>query len=255
MFNYFENKNGTTSEKKVLEFLKTQKPDILCLQEFFLSGKPEQEEAEVNTELGGNYYFHIKILGSGKNRFYGIATFSKYPIIRKGEIIHPGTSSLSIYTDVLIQKDTFRIFNNHLQSFRLRRMERSFIEELIVSENKETIDEVKSLSVSLKKGFVMRARQAKAVKEQINRSPYPVIVAGDFNDTPVSYAYRKIRKGLNDSFVNSGYGAGFTYKGNYPPNRIDYILYDNALINRYFEIIKVRYSDHYPIVAYFREKD
>ena len=50
------------------------------------------------------------------------------------------------------------------------------------------------------------------------------MVVGDFNDTPVSYAYRKIRKGLNDSFVNSGYGAGFTYKGNYPPNRIDYIL-------------------------------
>ena len=157
MFNYFENKNGTTSEKKVLEFLKTQKPDILCLQEFFVSGNPEQEEAEVKTKLGGNYYSHIKILGSGKNRFYGIATFSKYPIIRKGEIIHPRSSSLSIYTDVLIQKDTFRIYNNHLQSFRLRRMERSFIEELIVSENKETMDEVKSLSVSLKKGFVMRA--------------------------------------------------------------------------------------------------
>ena len=98
-----------------------------------------------------------------------------------------------------------------------------------------------------------RAHQAQVVKEHIRKSPYPVIVAGDFNDTPVSYAYRKIRKGLNDSFVNSGYGAGFTYKGNYPPNRIDYILYDNALVNSNFEIIRVRYSDHYPIIAYFRK--
>ncbi|MCX6326217.1 MAG: endonuclease/exonuclease/phosphatase family protein [Bacteroidia bacterium] len=254
LFNYFENKNNTSSEKKVLEFLKAQKPDILCLQEFFGLGNPAQKEIEVKTALGGKYYSHMKVLGSGKNRFYGIATFSKYPIIRKGEIIHPGSSSLSIYTDVLIGKDTFRIYNNHLQSFRLKRMERSFLEELTYPDDKETLDEVKSLSVSLKKGFIRRSLQAQVVKDHVNRSPFPVIVAGDFNDTPVSYSYRKIRKGLNDSFVNSGYGAGFTYKGNYPPNRIDYILYDNALINSYFEIIKVRYSDHYPIVAYFRKK-
>jgi endonuclease/exonuclease/phosphatase family metal-dependent hydrolase len=255
LFNLFENKNNLSSEKKVLEFLKAQKPDILCLQEFFVSGNPAQKENEVKTALGGEYFSHMKVLGSGKNRYYGIATFSKYPIIRKGEIIHPGSSSLTIYTDVLIRKDTFRIYNNHLQSFRLKRMERSFIEEMTAPDNKETLDEVKSLSESLKKGFIRRSLQAQVVKEHINRSPFPVIVAGDFNDTPVSYSYRKIRKGLKDSFVSSGYGAGFTYKGNYPPNRIDYILYDNALINSYFEIIKVKYSDHYPIVAYFRKKD
>lgn len=255
LFNYFENKNEANSEKKILEFLNARKPDILCLQEFFGLGLPSQKEATLKAALGGKYYSHIKVLGNGKNRFYGIATFSLYPIVRKGEIIHPGSSSLSIYTDVLIGKDTFRIFNNHLQSFRLKRLERSFIDEMTGPTENETMDEVKSLSVSLKKGFVRRALQAQVVKDFINRSPYPVIVAGDFNDTPVSYSYRKIRKGLNDSFVNSGYGAGFTYKGNYPPNRIDYILYDNALINSYFEIIRIKYSDHYPIIAYFKKKD
>jgi endonuclease/exonuclease/phosphatase family metal-dependent hydrolase len=212
------------------------------------------EETLIIAALGGKYYSHMKISGRGKNKYYGIVTFSRFPIIRKGEIIHSGSSSLSIYTDVLIQNDTFRIYNNYLQSFRLKRMERSFIEEMTASDDKETMNEVKSLSVSLKKGFVKRSLQAQVVKDHINKSPFPVIVVGDFNDTPVSYAYRKIRKGLNDSFVNSGYGAGFTYKGNYPPNRIDYILYGNALDNSYFEIKKVRYSDHYPIVAYFRKK-
>jgi len=253
LFNYFEN-HSANSEKKVIAFIKSQKPDIICLQEFFISGFPAVEEAFMIDALGGKYYSHMKVSGSGKNRFYGIVTLSRFPIIRKGEIVHSGSSSLSIYTDVLIQKDTFRIYNNHLQSFRLRRMERSFMEELTANDDKETMNEVKSLSVSLKKGFVKRALQAQVVKDHINRSPFPVIVAGDFNDTPVSYAYRKIRKGLNDSFVNSGYGAGFTYKGNYPPNRIDYILYDDNLINSYFEIKKVRYSDHYPIIAYFRKK-
>ena len=216
---------------------------------------PADNEAAFRTALSGKYYSHMKVIMSGKNRFYAIATFSKFPIINKGEIIHPASSSLTIYTDVIIKRDTFRIYNNHLESFRLKKMERSFLNEMATSDDKETINEVKNISVSLKKGFVRRAIQAQEVKENIDKSPYPVIVLGDFNDTPVSYAYRKIRKGLNDSFVNSGYGAGFTYKGNYPPNRIDYILYDNTLINTYFEIIKVKYSDHYPIVSYFREKN
>jgi endonuclease/exonuclease/phosphatase family metal-dependent hydrolase len=254
LFNYFENRNGSNSEKRVLEFIKSQNPDIICLQEFFVMGNPLQDEEAVNTALGGNYYSHVKVLGTGKNKYYGIVTFSRFPIISKGEIVHPGSSSLTIYTDILIKTDTFRIYNNHLQSFRLKKMERSFIEEMTVSDENEKLGEVKSLWVSLKKGFVRRALQAEVLKDQINRSPFPVIIAGDFNDTPVSYSYRKIRKGLNDSFVNSGYGAGFTYKGNYPPNRIDYILYDNSLINSYFEIIKARYSDHYPIAGYFRLK-
>lgn len=255
LFNYYESKNGAYSVKKVVDFLKTEKADIICLQEFFILGNPALEEAAIIKGLGGVYYSHMKVFKVGKNRYYGIATFSKFPIINKGEIVHKNSSSLSIYSDLLVQKDTFRIFNNHLQSFMLKRMSRPFIEEMASSENGETIDEMKSLTKSLKKGFALRSLQSQLVKNYLNKSPYPIIVAGDFNDTPVSYSYRKIRKGLNDSFVTSGYGAGFTYRGNYPPNRIDYILYDNKLVNTVFERKRVRYSDHYPIVAYFRKKN
>jgi endonuclease/exonuclease/phosphatase family metal-dependent hydrolase len=254
LFNYFESSKGKGSEKMVLEFLKSQNADIICLQEYFVQGSQSSGEASIRAALGGKYKSHIKVVGWGKNKSYGIATFSRYPIVRKGEIIHPGSSSLTIYTDIVISKDTFRIYNNHLQSFRLKGMERRFLEEMTAEEN-ETFEEVRVLSTNLKKGFVRRALQSKALKDHINSSDYPVIVAGDFNDTPVSYSYRKIRKGLNDSFVNAGYGAGFTYKGNYPPNRIDYILYDDALVNNYFEIIKVKYSDHYPVVAWFRKNN
>lgn len=254
LFNYYESKKPSSSEKKILELLKNQQSDIICLQEVYITGDPGQKETALKSAVGGRYYSHFKVIGTGKNRYYGIATLSKFPIIRRGDIVHPRSSSLSIYTDLLIGKDTFRIFNNHLQSFRLQKMERSFMSELTESsDDKEKISEIKTISTSLKQGFIKRASQAQTVKEYINKSPYPVIVAGDFNDTPVSYSYRKIRKGLNDSFVSSGFGAGFTYRGNYPPNRIDYILYDNNIECRQFDIIKVRYSDHYPIVAYFRK--
>jgi endonuclease/exonuclease/phosphatase family metal-dependent hydrolase len=253
LFNTFENKNPN-SEEKIIAFLRSRQPDIIFLQEFYVNGDPVQKDEAFRTALGGKYYSHMKLMGSGRNRYYGIVTYSKFPIIRKGQIIHPRSSSLSIFTDIVIEKDTFRIFNNHLQSFRLKRMEKSFLDEMMSTSEKETLSEVRSLSVSLRRGFIIRARQAEAVKAQVDNSPYPVIVAGDFNDTPVSYSYRKIRKGLNDSFVRSGYGAGFTYRGNYPPNRIDYILYDNSLESRYFEIIKVRYSDHYPIIVNLRKR-
>lgn len=254
LFNVYEEDNPN-SEKQVIDFLKEQNPDILCLQEFYVDGIPDLKDSMIKSIIGEKYYSHMKVLGSGKDKYYGIVTYSKFPIIRKGEIIHPGSSSLSIFSDVLIGKDTFRIFNNQLQSYRLKRMERSFLEEITSQSENEAFDEVKDLSVSLKKGFEIRAVQAQSLKAQINLSQYPVIVAGDFNDTPVSFSYRKIRKGLNDAFVNSGYGAGFTYKGNYPANRIDYILYDNTLESTYFEIFKIRYSDHYPVAAWFRKKN
>jgi endonuclease/exonuclease/phosphatase family metal-dependent hydrolase len=256
LFNYFEGKNNSISEKQILELLKNQQSDIICLQELYLTGDPALKEMVIKSSLGGRYYSHFKVVKAGRNGFYGIATLSKFPILGRGDIIHERSSSLSIYSDVLADNDTIRIFNNHLQSFQLQRMERAFLNELVQSsDDKEALNEIMTISASLRKGFIRRASQAAAVKAEINRSPFPLIVAGDFNDTPVSYSYRKIRKGLKDSFVTSGYGAGFTYKGNYPPNRIDYILYDDALECRQFDIIKVRYSDHYPIVAYFRKKN
>jgi len=251
LFNTLESGNKS-SEKVILDFIKERQPDIICLQEFYGTGNAAQKVNEIRNYLNGNYNSHMKVIGSGRNRYYGIVTYSRFPILGRGEIIHPRSPSLTIYTDVMIQKDTFRIFNNHLQSFRLKSMERSFIEDIALQDDGNTLGEVRSISHSLKNGFTRRAQQAELVKGQINLTRHPVIVAGDFNDTPVSYTYTKMRKGLNDAFVSSGYGAGFTYRGNYPANRIDYILYDDALECRYFDIIKVRYSDHYPVAAFFR---
>lgn len=254
LFNEFENGNKSL-EKKILEFLKEKQPDIICLQEFYGTGNPNRKVSEICNFLGGKYYSHLKVIGSGRNRYYGIVTCSRFPVVGRGEIIHPRSSSLTIYTDILIQKDTFRIFNNHLQSFKLKSMEKSFLEEITTQDNGNTLGEMKNISLSLRNGFIIRAQEAEIVKGQINLSRYPVIVAGDFNDTPISYSYATMRKGLNDAFVNSGYGAGFTYRGNYPANRIDYILYDDALECKFFDIMKVRYSDHYPVTAYFRPTD
>lgn len=254
LFNHFEENQNSLSEKKIIDLLKNIQADIICLQEIYIIGDPLAKEREIKKALGGQYYSHLKVISSGRNRYFGIATFSRFPIVGKGDIVHEKSSSLSIYTDIVKDHDTIRIFNNHLQSFHLNRMERKLLNELAgSSDNKEALFEIWNISVSLLEGFVKRSTQAQKVKEVINESSHPVIVAGDFNDTPVSYSYRKIRKGLNDAFVSSGYGAGFTYRGNYPPNRIDYILYSGEYECTWFDIRKVKYSDHYPISANFRQ--
>ncbi len=255
LFNNLATKKPGSSEKPIIDFLKEQQPDIICLQELYFQGSPANKESEIRAAFGGRYRVHMKVLEAGRNRYTGIITLSRLPVISRGEIIHPGSAGLSVYTDVLAGDDTIRIYNNHLQSFRLMSMEKTLLEEITASDNQETINNILNISGSLKQGFVKRAAQAGVLKDHINSSPWPVIVAGDFNDTPVSYSYRKIRRGLKDSFVTSGYGAGFTYKDKYPPNRIDYILYSEFFESKSFEIKKLRYSDHYPVIAWLGKAD
>jgi endonuclease/exonuclease/phosphatase family metal-dependent hydrolase len=251
LFNFYE-ESETDTHRKMLQLLRKENPGILCLQEYFVRGNPATGERKLLEGLGGKLYTHLKLIRSGSGSRYGIATISRYPIIYRGDIVHPGSSSLTIFTDVVIDTDTFRIYNNHLQSFRLRRVEGTLLSEITGEEQGGSMKSITGIYRSLTYGFASRALQVDRVRKHIETSPYPVIVAGDFNDTPVSYTYHRMRRGLKDAFVEAGYGAGFTYKGKYPPNRIDYILYNEDIECKDFDIVKVRYSDHYPIIAYFR---
>lgn len=249
LFNHYEGNNK--SETSIIGLINNENPEIICLQEFYLDGAHGNIKNGFTSLLGNDYNYHVKSINRAGRPFYGIVTLSSYPIVSRGDIIHPNSSSLTIFTDIAINSDTIRIYNNHLQSFRLRRLENSFLEDFSVGDQNDLVREFRSLSSSLKQGFVQRARQSKILRDHIENSPYPVIVCGDFNDTPVSYSYRKIRKNLNDAFVEAGNGAGFTYRDKYPPNRIDYILYDDNIQCSGFKITRVKYSDHYPVSAFF----
>lgn len=251
LFNFYE-ESETDTHRKMLELLRKENPGILCLQEYYVRGDPAAGERKLKEGLGGKLYTHVKLIKSGSSSRYGIVTVSRYPIIYRGDIVHPGSSSLTIFSDVVIDTDTFRIYNNHLQSFRLRRVEGTLLSEITGEDQGGSMKSITGIYRSLTHGFSSRALQVDRVRKHIETSPYPVIVAGDFNDTPISYTYHKMIRGLKDAFVEAGYGAGFTYKGKYPPNRIDYILYNEDIECKDFDIVKVRYSDHYPIIAYFR---
>jgi endonuclease/exonuclease/phosphatase family metal-dependent hydrolase len=185
-FQMFNSDGDKSSENEIMNLLKEEDADIICLQEFFVIGNMAAKLRSINAALGKNYSSHLKTVRSRGNRAYGVIILSKYPIINRGEIVYAESSGFTIYADVLIDQDTFRIYNNHLQSFNLGNLETTLIEDVIRDE--DAMVKLRNLYSTLKRGFVKRAHQAEELKEHINSSKYSVIVAGDFNDTPVSYA-------------------------------------------------------------------
>ena len=87
------------------------------------------------------------------------------------------------------------------------------------------------------------------ILKDIAASPVEAFVCGDFNDTPMSYTYYRLSRGRSDSFVEAGTGFGATYSFLWPMLRIDYILLPGHFRAVSHEIMKIRFSDHYPVVT------
>ncbi|NQV01997.1 MAG: endonuclease/exonuclease/phosphatase family protein [Bacteroidia bacterium] len=184
------------------------------------------------------------------NGFNGIATFSKFPIIRSGFLEQQPKKCFGIYTDIILEKDTLRIFNVHLASLRLGEKDIKFYYQLKKTET-ENINLKAGLFSILKKlklAFILRAAEVDKLLEEIRQSPYPVLICGDMNDSPFSYTYRQLTHSLTDAYREAGEDFfGSTYDGALPNYRIDYILYDSYFKAFSYKKSNVTFSDHYPV--------
>lgn len=251
LFDFYRWSANPAAGEMIFELIRDFDPEILCLQEIYTP--VEGETFSLSREKGTRRYAYSHIAyvpGSSLSGRYGIATLSAFPIINKGELRFSGTYNLAIYTDLKINNDTVRIYNTHLQSIRLRKREYDLL-KLLNSGEEEAMNEIRDISNRLKHAFQMRAHQAETLAGHIHESPWPVIVCGDFNDTPVSYTYHKIRGELVDAYIESGRGIGNTYSGMFPSYRIDYILHSRNLQSMDFETERVDYSDHFPVHCNF----
>ena len=253
LFNIFNQSKDKNAGEKILELISGKNPDLCCLQELYIDNEKGISLEELTKNLSLTPYSNIVWANKiGKKEYYGIATFSKFPMVNKGAIRYPDSKNISIYSDIVIAEDTLRIYNNHLQSVRFKKRNIDFLENLDLQSEEETILELRDISSRLKNAYIKRAEQADILSEHIRNSPYRVIVCGDFNDTPVSYVYRKIKGDLNDAFTLSGRGLGNTYSGTFPKVRIDYIFYSDEFSVFNFRTTKVEYSDHYPVSCSLR---
>ena len=164
--------------------------------------------------------------------------------------------TFGIYTDLIKGTDTFRLYNLHLESIRFRNEDYQFVEDVTTGQaEKKALGEVsKSILRKLHYAYLIRAKQTSVVEASLAECPYPVIICGDFNDTPLSYAYHKISSGLEDAFIKSGHGFGNTFAGKLPPVRIDFILYSTDFQSYDFRIPGIHLSDHFPITVFIEKK-
>lgn len=256
LFDLYNWSKNTESRSKILNNLEEINPDIICLQEFYTS-EQKGDFNNVDTvikRLKTNYHHLAYTITLREVDHWGIATFSKYPIINQGKIMfNTQSNNICIYSDIVINKDTIRVYNIHLQSISFSRSDTKFITD-ITNENKEIEDEMthgKNILRRLKRAFLKRAEQVDAIYLHMKTCKYKIILCGDFNDTAASYSYYKLSKNLKDAFVEEGMGLGRTYAGKWPQFRIDYIFHDPALNCFNFKRSKETYTDHYPITAYF----
>jgi endonuclease/exonuclease/phosphatase family metal-dependent hydrolase len=229
-------------KNSVIRYLQQSNADVLCLQEIEVYKESRYLTLDELKKAFGKYpyhYFDFKI--DNRRRQYGNAVFSKHPLSNLHTLCYDSRSNLSSCCDVAVQGDTLRLIVNHLESNRLESQD---IDSVIQQHSLNS----GPLKDKLQKAGRLRHKQAKAVHREVKASPYPVIVAGDFNDTPLSWTYLTIRCGLRDCFLrtsNGRIGSTFAYKK--IRVRIDYILCSEELTPVDFHVDYPQGSDHYPI--------
>ncbi len=240
-----------SNQDKIMNFLQEQDADIFCLQEVLNDKKGHQSfHKKLGKELNCDYSYHRNYYDNRDDKMDAIAIFSKFPIINNGFIDYD-KKTIGIFADLIISDDTVRVYNLHLASIQFKREEYDFISDITKQQNQQDFKDNSLKVISrINSAYIKRGYQTEILTEHISKSPYPVFLCGDWNDTPVSFAYRNLSTNLTDSFRECGSGLGATFAGeNFPSLRIDYILHYKGYKTIYYNRNKIPYSDHYPITA------
>lgn len=242
---FYRKEKSDDLDLNVFTWLADHPADIKVFQEFYQDHTTESRDALKIFSKKGEYEYAYHILdGRDEKRFMGMAIFSRFPIINDGVIFDNQKSNGAMFADVRIGKDTLRIYNVHLESMAIQ------AEAL---ENYDQAKEVYRQTIGkLHRGSLKRNEQLTMLYEHLSNSPYPVILMGDLNEIPYSYAYFRLSQKLKNAFEVAGRGFGFTYNRVLFFLRIDHIFASPELNPTYFNTHReVDYSDHYPVSATF----
>ncbi|MBL7943823.1 MAG: endonuclease/exonuclease/phosphatase family protein [Flavobacteriales bacterium] len=263
LFNLYEWDNNKKLRNRIFDQLDSINADVICFQEFFRSDRPGYfTTRDTLLKILPTPYYHERYSHAVNGLdYFGVAIFSRYPIINKGFVpFETDVNNYCIYADVVAGNDTLRIFNAHLASIRLQREDYALLDENRANEDVEQGS--KRIARRLLKAYKRRQRQVERIDTAITESPYPVVLCGDFNDTPVSYCYNTLTENLDDSFREAGGGVGNTFIGfdntflkAWPTFRIDYVLHSPELKCTRYITHPEAFSDHHAVSAFISRED
>lgn len=245
------NNAGSQTRLKMMDLLKEQNADILCLQEFFHSYDTAwyPNIDYITQKLNYPYHFFSQD-NDGFRHYTGSIIFSRYPMVDSGIIRYPRPTlpDALIHADIRVNDDTIRVYTTHLQSLQFGKEDYAKINEIKVVDD-SLLSNSRTIFSKLKRGVTNRSIQADIIGKVFEDSPYPLVFGGDLNDIPNSYTYTTVKGGMQDAFLKKGFGIGRTFSALSPTLRIDYIFADNKFRIRQFKRILKKYSDHYMLVS------
>ena len=245
----FYGENGYSSVGDILRLIEEQDPDIICLQEFNARLAARSEEFAFLEEKYENAGFG-RTAAPASVFEAPLAILSKFRILRSGTVL---TRSSSVWVDLMVGDDTVRVFNNHLRSTAINASDNEYITDHRFLSDTARETKIRSIVGRLRENSVLRAAQVDSIARVVEATRTRRIVCGDFNDTPMSYVYRKMARGLRDAFSVCGSGYSYTFRGFFNTLRIDYVLC-GGLEPLAYETLAVDYSDHCPVVVRLKKE-
>ncbi len=256
----YKREDASANRTAIFAFIKKMNPDVLCMEEFLESNNSKRMSANIPyiaTQLNYPYYFFARDYRR-KDRLYdhGVIIFSKYPLVDTMRIRFAGEKAASpgeslIHADINVNGQYIRIFATHLQSLHFEADDYDVLKNIAKVED-SAVSQSKNVLKKFRHGYSLRYKQADLVRDELDKSPYPEILCGDFNDVPNSYTYFKVKGDRSDAYLKKGLGVSRTFASLSPTLRIDYILADNKLEVLQFKKTWLSCSDHFPLVADFR---
>ena len=247
-FKQFGDKNDKFTKEQILDIIRKEQPDIICFQEFFSRKSGEYNFRKLIPEILNSQHYFFKPSTDNGYEASGTAIFSKFPIVNTGKILFAKKMNWNeaVFADINTGKKIVRVYNVHFQSINFGPEDYRYLKQ--VSEDIDTdVESSRKIGSRLKRAFVKRANQVSMLRSHTDSCKTPYIIAGDFNDTPISYTVKTVSSGLQNSFRKKGSGFGITYNGAFPNFQIDYIIASQEFDVKNYLIVKKKLSDHYPV--------
>ncbi|MDD2797739.1 MAG: endonuclease/exonuclease/phosphatase family protein [Bacteroidales bacterium] len=249
-FNYVSHTEDTPNP--TIQYILDQDADIVCLQEFGWSKNEGYLDRKTILKAFEKYpYFKFTISSANNWHAEGLACFSKYPILSSHKLNFKSKYNGSAYYCIKIGDRKIDLINNHLESNKFTSDDIGVYKKVFKDFNPNHLEDFNDIVIrKMDQAFKYRAKQAQVVAEEIKKCQHDLIVVGDFNDSPISYAYHTVSKNLDDAFVDTGFGPGISYNENRFYFRIDNILHSPSIKAYNCKVDRIRLSDHFPISCY-----
>ena len=242
----FGNEITGYSCKQIAKYMQQQHVDVLCFQEF---GENKHFTTDSLRRALSHWQYAIIPADDSIRGILPIAVFSRYPLIGGRFITYPHSANCSMLCDVILNTDTIRLLNNHLQTTSVSQNRKKWERELAADNTRREAQAVQDAAETLHENFVKRAFQTDSICQLATASPHPVLVCGDFNSLPSSYTYHRLSESLKDGFKTGGHGYMYTYRYGKRMLRIDYAFHSPELecIDYYSPNLDLC-SDHNPVI-------